>query len=76
MEYEMSSAKKAIHINIWDDYRDNESVPGGEIQETYAYIEGGSLPDEAQRNVLLALQSSLLTVKKKGVSGFECVSGP
>lgn len=30
---------KQINVNIWDDYHDDEYVPEGEKQETYAYVE-------------------------------------
>lgn len=35
----MTLTKDRIPVNIWDDYYDDESVPKGEKQETYAYVE-------------------------------------
>lgn len=64
-------SEQTIHINIWDDYHDDGFVPAGEIQETYAYVEDGDLPDEEQREVLLKLQGAVSAAKESG-SALEC----
>jgi hypothetical protein len=54
---------EAIHVNIWDDYHDDGFVPEGEVQETYAYVEGGDLVDDDKRAVLLQLQQTVESIK-------------
>lgn len=54
-----------IGINIWDDYWDDGYVPEGEIQETYAYVEGGRdyLTNEDQKKILELLLNHLKNKK-------------
>lgn len=62
---------ETINVNIFDDYYGDDAVPAGEIQETYAYLEGTDLSDDDQRAVLLQLQLSCMELKKAG-SSLEC----
>lgn len=41
-----------ININIWDDYFEDGCVPGGEIQETYAYVESPDLDKADEKDCL------------------------
>lgn len=52
-----------ININIWDDYHEDGYVPEGEIQETYAYVDGGGFTDDDVRMILLELQQSIGMVR-------------
>lgn len=65
---------KKIHINIWDDYHDDGFVPDGQIQETFAYVEGDGLTDEDQRQVLGLLLRVVETLKDANskVKAFVC----
>lgn len=60
-----------IGINIWDDYFEDGYVPEGEIQETYAYVEGGRdyLTNEDQKKILELLLNHLKG--KKYLEGVE-----
>lgn len=55
----------SININIWDDYCDDGYVPDGEIQQTYAYIEG-SIKDKEEdcKNVLELLKTHIERLAK------------
>ncbi len=44
-----------ISVNIWDDFYDDEHVPDGEIQETYAYIEEDNLSYDTEKECLAIL---------------------
>lgn len=39
----MTFPRNRITVNIWDDYCDDQLIPKGERQETYAYIEDDSI---------------------------------
>jgi hypothetical protein len=43
---------KQIPINIWDDFHDDEYVPEGKIQETFAYVEDYDIPDNNHKEIL------------------------
>lgn len=64
--------KQAICVNIWNDYDGDESVPAGESQETFAYIEGGDLTDDEKRDVLLQLQQTIEAIKAPPFSSLLC----
>lgn len=62
-----------IHVNIWDDYHDDGFVPEGEVQETYAYVEGGDLADDDNRAVLAQLQQTIESMKATDSALVCCV---
>jgi len=52
-----------ISINIWDDYYEDDDIPEGEIQETYAYIESNGLSLEQEKACLEQLSHHILEQK-------------
>jgi hypothetical protein len=57
-----------IPINFWDDFYDDDFVPEGKIQETYAYIEERNYPLEKQKDCLYLLLSYINeNIKLEGV---------
>lgn len=60
-------SKKTIGFNIWDDYYDDDSVPKGEIQETYAYVEEEGLTKVQEAAILDLVYKHIQTLDMKGV---------
>lgn len=59
---------KTIHINIWDDYYEDDYIPEGEKQETYIYVENSDLSHDKQRECLqYLLDWMIVNVKLEGV---------
>lgn len=64
----------AIHVNVWDDYHDDGFVPEGEVQDTYAYVEGSGLSDDDSRSLLLQLQQTVESIKTRDSVLVCCVA--
>ena len=45
---------RTINNNIWDDFCEDNNIPAGEIQETYAYVEQSDVDLDEQKYILLA----------------------
>jgi hypothetical protein len=58
-------SNETIQVNIWDDYYDDDFVPAGEVQETYAYVEQ-DLDDEASQQVLALLKAQIEALQPPG----------
>ena len=52
-----------VQINIWDDYYEDNYVPEGKIQETYAYIEAPELEQDEQKVCLENLMQFIIQQK-------------
>lgn len=61
---ELAKKENSISINIWDDYWDDGYIPEGEIQKTYAYVEGNAVNDEFCHTCLFKLMTYLSGLKE------------
>lgn len=53
-----------ININIWDDYYEDDDVPEGKIQGTYAYIESSPLQGDDEEKVCLECLQNYIAEQK------------
>jgi len=51
---------KKVSINFWDDFYEDECIPEGCIQETYAYIEGSNITIDEEQKVLEFLRDQII----------------
>lgn len=62
--------KQDIPINIWDDFWEDDYVPEGEIQETYAYVEDYDFPLDMTKHFLesvLEYMTDYLKIQDEGI---------
>jgi hypothetical protein len=60
-----------IPVNFWDDFWEDDYVPEGEIQETYAYVEDDDIPIEQRKGYLEELMKFMLAQLKEELEGIE-----
>lgn len=60
---------ESINLNIWDDFYDDDYVPEGKEQKTYAYIEDSDISEDDQEILMDAFHKYLLTNFKEELAG-------
>jgi len=61
---------KRIPINIWDDFWEDDHIPEGKIQETFAYVEDDSISHDERKQYLDAIHdymNNYLNLRRDGV---------
>lgn len=70
-----SNNKTKIHLNIWDDFYEDDYVPEGEKQETHAYIEDYFFSDDEKELLMMCFHGYLVENFKEELDGVKVIDG-